>query len=145
VLDVHFQGGFSALLAGEAVPVGERYLVLGHVIGVVAVPVGRVEGGLVLVLLLPSVEEVRRHLAGRDVDDQDVLAAAVGRRELEVNAAHGGLQMHAQPLAQLLVIDLVQVDALHVCGVADAVDEETGAPRTCPVDHGCGLSDMMPG
>lgn len=128
MLNVLVQSGFGGSLAGETVPERERDLVLGHVVGVVAVPEGCVEGGPVLVLLLPSVEEVRRHLAGGDVDDQDVLATAVCRRELEVaHAAHGGLQMDAQPLAQLLVVDRVQVDADHLDGVADAVDEQTAA------------------
>jgi hypothetical protein len=136
---VPFQGGLRRVLAREAFPVGGRDLGLGHVGGVVPVPEGRVERRLVL--LLPAVVEVRCGLTGGDVDGQDILSAAVGRRQLEVaDPAHGGLQVDTQPLAELLVVDGGEVDADHVDGVADAVDEQ---PTTSVGHRGDVLGELV--
>lgn len=101
--------------AGETVTVSPLDPRLCHPGGVVVVPVGDDCGLLFLVSCCATVDEVRCHLAGRHVDDQDRLRA-VGQLEY-VQVRQVGLNVVADPLGILLPVDFLGVDAHQGCCV----------------------------
>lgn len=133
------QGLRRTVGTGETVAVGALDLVLGHPRGVVSAAVGHRERLLLLVLVRPAVDEMRGHLAGRDVDDQKSRRAVGQRKHHQVRQVR--VDVVANPLRVLPEVSLLPVDPDDRVVVGDAVDEQSAA---C-VGHGADvLGELVP-
>lgn len=125
---------------GEAVAVGALDLMLRHPGGMVVVPIGDNRGLLILVLGGGAVHQVRCHLTGRHIDDQDGLRSIGQLKHVQVRQVW--VDVVADPLCVLLQVGFLGVYAQQAGRlVLYAIDDQT----TTGVRHGRDvLGELVP-